>query len=235
MKKFFLFLFILMFGVVANGYALPLWDDAQPINTGGIDYTIVDRVGGWDDTPTPNPNYDGTYFGYSGVTWTGYYLGTITDPANDSGGGANFITPIIEYYLGAAFLLTGIDKVDVPDGSNSGSDTNGDLTVTWDANHLSGTWSVTGTDEVSFYTVKAATEWALYYVDPSQLNGIWTTEHLLTPNGRNIPGISHLSAVMTDPGDPPPPQNPIPEPTTMLLLGTGLVGFAGMSRKKYKK
>ena len=29
--------------------------------------------------------------------------------------------------------------------------------------------------------------------------------------------------------------NPIPEPTTILLLGTGLVGLAGFGRKKFKK
>ena len=95
-----------------------------------------------------------------------------------------------------------------------------------------GTWSADPEDAlISFYVVKAGKGYAMYQVDPAESIGSWSTYDLwetgLYNKGDDLE-ISHYTGYNSTTA-------PVPEPATILLLGSGLLGLVGYNRKRFSK
>ncbi len=158
------------------------------------------------------------------LTFSGEYMFTESNFNNDTPQNMEAIeTRAEDWFLTEKGIVRDVDfdfyaKVNEPDTSSPG------MTVTYYSGNLTGEW--TTDDPIEFYTVKAGNDFALYWLDGGADAGYWSTEHLEN-NGGNIPEVSHLSTWN--------PVEPIPEPATIFLFGTGLVGIAGYRRHKKKK
>ena len=163
-----------------------------------------------------------------------YYIGTFS--GNDRN--ENVLEDLIQYFLGTDYSISAYAKVDGTTGSSSSDDAVGGLSFElYDTadDTKSGKWKITEAEsrdyapneKINFYSVKGGTEFALYYVNPQQSAGTWTTAHVEN-NGGNQPDISHFSVVRTSGLE----TSETPEPATLLLFGFSLIWLAGMVRKK---
>ena len=148
----------------------------------------------------------------SAALTTGTYLGIFS--GNDD-------KASVELALGAPVNLIDIALFDK-------SDENPVLTdITYDDGKLlSGSWDVINNAvKISFVTVKASNEFALYQYDPAVNAGLWTTAGITNNNGKQQ-NLSHLSFWSQ------PDTVQTPEPASIGLLGTGLSGIAFLARRR---
>ena len=165
------------------------------------------------------------------LTNSGIYMYTVSgnDPSNPGADLTQFEQDIENWFLTDQGVTVDINldfyaKIDAP--STTTTEGSGLLTLGYESDNKSGTWAAGAL--INFYSVKAGPQYALYWVDPASAIGTWSTIDLFVGNG-NHPEVSHISTwVSAD------PTAPIPEPTTLLLLGTGLIGIGIISKKRKK-
>ena len=222
-------MFLVMF-LCGSAFGTPLfgsysYDNDNDSSTSDILFDVVDRSQDDDSLDISGDFY--TYEGSYDYKFSGRYLGTVTGLSNDSNN-----PEVIDYLIGTylddpSYTVDYEVKADIGSSTSTSSDGNLTVTTTQGTEGHAGEWSLSYDPPLAaeFYIVKGAKEFALYYLKPAQTEGYWTTNHLLTPNDSDqTPKISHLSAITT--------AAPVPEPTTMLLSGLGLLFMGGYLRKR---
>lgn len=173
----------------------------------------------------------------------GVYVGNDKDKEKDM----TFLSREIESYLkmvAGSFTLTRSSSTITLYGWNAGnlqdpsdgkldslgsSDDEGKIQGFSDG-YYSGEWLVTpSTNTISLYTVKAGHYFALYHLKSGANTGSWSVADITAKYGKKETGfaLSHFTAFNSG-------FEPVPEPTTMLLFGTGIAGLAAVGRRKRK-
>ena len=162
--------------------------------------------------------------GDSGL-YSGVYMFTVTNPDNDNLTVSQLVDLSMimsDYFDATTAPLTFYSKVEAPDTTAVIETPPLPPMFVSYTDTYTGTWSTEGVP-VEYYTVKGANEFAIYWLEGGASEGDWSSEHVLKND--TSPAMSHVSTFNAAPA-------PVPEPSTLLLLGAGISGLVFFRRKK---